>query len=469
MQDPDRFDLIVIGSGSGLEVSSAAAERGWSVAVVDDGPFGGTCLNRGCIPSKMLVHVADLAEQARNAHRFGLDVSLNRVDWPFIVRRTFADIDEEAAQIERANRSAEQITVFKDRVRFIGPKLLQAGDRRISADQVVIAAGTRPWIPDIVGLDQVTAHTTDTVMRLPQQPGRMIVLGGGYVAAELAHFFHALGTEVTLITHGRTMLSREDVDVARTVTDAYRRRMRVITESEARTVSPSDAGFTLTTDAGEEIGADTLLIATGRTPNTDELAVAATGVELDGNGFVRTNEYLETNVPGIWALGDVVGHYQLKHNANLEASHVAHNILEPGERLKMDYRAMPHAIFGSPQVGAVGLTEQEAREQGLSAIVSRTAYTEAAYGSSIDDRDGFVKVLLDPSDNQLLGVHVVGTQAATLVQEAVNVMRFRLPAEAISQSVYIHPALPEVMQRAVGRALAASADAGHHHHEHEGH
>jgi len=466
----DSFDLIVIGSGSGLEVSSAAAERGMRVAVIDDGPFGGTCLNRGCIPSKMLVHVADVARQIRRAGEFGISAELRGVDWPFIVRRTFAEIDAEAAQIERANREADEIEVFKDRVRFIGPKVLQAGERQITAETIVIAAGTRPWIPAIAGLDGITYHTTDTVMRLPTQPRRLVILGGGYVATEMAHFFESLGTEVTLITHGPSLVTHEDHEIAARMTDAYRRRMRVVTNAEATSVDPLAGGFRLRLTTGEEATGDALLIATGRTPNTDELNVGASGVTVDNRGFVRVDEFLQTEVPGIWALGDIVGRYLLKHAANLEAAHVAQNILHPDERVAVDYHAMPHAIFGSPQIGSVGLTERQAQEQGVPFVVAVTPYADTAYGSSIEDHDGFVKVLVDPTTNELVGVHVIGTDASTLVQEAVNVMRFRLPGEGISQSIYIHPALPEVMQRAVGKAMAmaAAAMAGHHH-DHEEH
>lgn len=464
----DRFDLIVIGSGSGLEVSSAAAARGLRVAVIDEGPFGGTCLNRGCIPSKMLVHVADVAEAIRHARRLGISARIEAIDWDFIVRRTFEEIDAEAAQIEQANRDAEAITVFRERARFVGHKRLSVGGREIAADTIVIAAGSRPWAPDIDGLDEVGYSTSDDVMRLPAQPRRLAILGGGYVACELAHVFGALGTDVTLVTHGPLLVGREDRQVAERLTEAYRRRFRVITGAEAQRVRRDGDDVVLATDGGEEVAVDALLVATGRSPNTDLLDVTATGVEVDDDGFVRTDPSLETTVPGIWALGDIVGRYQLKHSANLEAAHVAHNVLNPDNRADVDYRAMPHAIFSSPQIGSVGLTEEAARDSDRAFVVTTYDYADTAYGSSVEDHDGFVKVLLDPESGDLLGCHVIGTEAATLVQEAVNVMRFGLPADVIGQSIYIHPALPEVMQRAIGKAKALAEQAAHaHSHEHE--
>jgi dihydrolipoamide dehydrogenase len=195
---------------------------------------------------------------------------------------------------------------------------------------------------------------------------------------------------------------------------------------------------------------DALLIATGRVPNTDILAVSSTGVETDDRGFVETDQYLETSVPGIWALGDIVGKYLLKHSANLEAAYAAHNIFNPENKVAVDYRAMPHAIFASPQVASVGITEQQANDQGRHYVTSTYDYYDTAYGSSIEDRDGFVKVLADPDNGEILGCHIIGTDASMLIQEAVNAMRMGLTTNAITQSIYVHPALPEVVQRAFG-------------------
>ena len=198
------------------------------------------------------------------------------------------------------------------------------------------------------------------------------------------------------------------------------------------------------------IEADAVLFTTGRIPSTDLLEVATTGVDVDGRGFVKTDEYLETNVLGIWGLGDILGVYLLKHSANLEASHVAHNIFNPDQKVAVDYHAMPHAIFASPQVASVGLTEQAARERSIDYAVATYDYYNTAYGSSIEDRDGFVKVLAQPETGEILGCHIIGSYASILIQEVVNAMRLRLTTDAITRSIYVHPALPEVVQRAFG-------------------
>jgi mycothione reductase len=446
-----RYDLIVVGAGSGAEVSAAGAEHGWRVAVIESGPFGGTCLNRGCIPSKMLVHVADVARTVRRARLFGVDARIEAIDWDFIVERVFSEIDAEAAGIEETNRRSERIEVVKGEARFIGPKLLDVEGRRLTADTIVIAAGSRPAVPSIEGLDEAAVHTSDDVMRLERQPERLLVIGGGYVAAELGHVFEALGSAVTIVNRGPRLLGDEDDDVSSRFTQAYARRFDLRLDAEVRRASRRDAELVLEIDrdgAREEVTGDALLVATGRVPNSALLSVDETGVELDEDGFVRTDANLQTNVPGIWALGDIVGEYMLKHSANLEAAHVAHNILHPDDLRPVDYHAMPHAIFGSPQVGSVGLTERDARERGVRHVVASYDYDQTAFGSSIEDHDGFVKVLADPETGEILGCHVLGADASTLIQGVANLIRSRMTVDVMRRAIFAHPALPEVMQRA---------------------
>lgn len=448
-----NFDLIVIGSGSGLEISSEAAEMGLSVAVVENGPFGGTCLNRGCIPSKMLIHCADVMETIQRSEIFGIKAKVESVDWKAIIRRVYDEIDADAQSIEDGNRESPNISVYKGTGRFVGEKTLEVNGERISAETVLIAAGTRPSIPDIPGLQEVPHITSDEALRLSEQPKRLAIIGGGYIAAEMAHFFGALGTEVTIIHRRPLLLREEDQQVAKRFTEVFQRKFKMLLSAETTRVSQNNAGINLDVSVNggvEKVTADTLLFATGRIPNTDLLDVQATGVEFDQRGFIETDEYLETGVPGIWALGDIVGEYLLKHSANLEAAYAANNMFNPDDKVPVDYHAMPHAIFSSPQVAGVGVTEEEAKEQELDYTSATYDYFDTAYGSSIDDRDGFVKVLAHPHTREILGCHVIGSEASILIQEAVNAMRARLSVDFLTQSIYVHPALPEVVQRAFG-------------------
>ena len=448
-----RFDVIVIGSGSGLEVSSEAAEKGMSVAVIDQGPFGGTCLNRGCIPSKMLIHSADVMETIHNAKLFGIDAQVSHVDWGSIIRRASETVDADARAIEEGNRQHPNITVYRERCRFVERKALEVGGERIEAETIVISAGTRPRIPDIAGLESVPYLTSDEALRLPQQPKRLIVIGAGYIAAELAHFYGALGTEVTIVHRGPRLLRAEDDDVAVRFTEVYQRRFRLLLNATVKGVSRRGEEVLLEVASGgqeQTLAADALLLAVGRVPNTDLLEVAKSAVEVDDAGFVVTDEYLETNVPGVWALGDIVGRYLLKHSANLEAAYVANNAFHPEQKAAVDYHAMPHAIFASPQVAGVGLTEREATEQGIPYAAATYDYYDTAYGSSIEERDGFVKALAHRETGEILGCHIIGAHASMLIQEVVNAMRMRMTVAALTQSIYVHPALPEVVQRAFG-------------------
>ena len=449
----EEFDLIVIGSGSGLEVSSMAAERGLSVAVVEQGPFGGTCLNRGCIPSKMLIHCADVMETIQRSALFGIKAKVEALDWNFIIRRATEGIDADALAIEEGNRQSPNITVFKGSGRFVGEKTLEVNGDRIRSETIVIAAGTRPSIPEIPGLGEVPYITSDEALRLPEQPQRLAILGGGYISAELAHFFGALGTEVTIIHRQPIMLRDEDEEVANRFTQVFQRKHKILLNSQASRVYRDGGDIVLGVISDGEtrnVIADVLLVAAGRVPNSDLLSVADTGVETDARGFIKTDEYLQTVAPGIWALGDIVGRYLLKHSANLEASYAAHNIFNPDQWAAIDYHAMPHAIFSSPQVAGVGLTEQRAIELDIPYVSARYDYINTAYGSSIEDRDGFVKVLAHPDTREILGCHIIGTDASMLIQEVTNAMSVVLTVNAITQSIYVHPALPEVVQRAFG-------------------
>ena len=295
--------------------------------------------------------------------------------------------------------------------------------------------------------------TSDEALRLPTQPRRLIILGGGYIAAELAHFFGTLGTEVTIVQRGPRLLRQEDHDVAERFTEVYQRRFTLLLNTVVRRAQRAGGEIALeVTSDGQDrtLTADALLVALGRVPNTDLLDVASTGVAVDEQGYIKTDEFLETNVPGIWALGDIVGRYLLKHSANLEAAYVANNIFNPDDKVAGDYHAMPHAIFASPQVASVGLTEREAEAQGHPYVSSTYNYSDTAYGSSIEDTDGFVKALAHRESGEILGCHIIGTDAATLIQEVANPMRTRATADAVTQAIYVHPALPEVVQRAFG-------------------
>jgi dihydrolipoamide dehydrogenase len=453
MKKEESFDLIVIGAGSGLEISSQAAEAGWKVAVVEQGAFGGTCLNRGCIPSKMYIHVADVMRSIQDAGKLGIRAKATGVDWKAMVKRVTGMVDADAKEIEEGNKSAKNITVFKTTAKFVGHKRLQVGDRVITAANIVIAAGTRPSIPPIPGLDKVDFITSDEALRLPKQPKSMIFIGGGYIACELAHFFGTLGTKVTVVQRSGVLLGREDREVATKFTEVFSKRFDVRLNTATNRVFRK--GKLLAVEIEKDgrksvITAEQLLVATGRKPNTDLLDVAASGVALDKNGFVQTDGFMRASVPGIWAIGDIAGKWQFKHAANLEAEYCGHNILHPKDMVPIDYAAMPHAVFSSPQLASVGHTEEELIEAKRPYQKGVYAYKDTGYGAAMMEEDGFVKVLVYPGSREILGCHIIGPHASMLIHEVVVAMKAKLGADGITQAIHVHPALSEVVQRAFG-------------------
>jgi dihydrolipoamide dehydrogenase len=448
-----KFDLIVIGGGSGLDVAAAASEHGLKVAIVEHGPLGGTCLNRGCIPSKMLIHSADVVETLKKAHLFGINVQGYAVDFPAIVKRVTEFVDHDSRQIERSLRATSNPLLFKETCRFVRPKTLQVGTETITAEKILLASGGRPTVPNIPGLRQSGFITSDEALRLQEQPKVMTILGGGYIAAELAHFFGALGTSINIIQRSDILLDKEDREIATRFTELAKQRYNVYTSHEATGVSREGTMIQVTirdTKSGhtKTLKSDQLLVAAGRTPNSDLLEVDKTGVKTDQKGYVITDRFLETNVKGIFCLGDANGHYLFKHAANLEAEYAFTNILHD-KKVAVDYKAMPHAIFTSPQIAGVGKTEQEVIADRTGYLVGRYNYIDTAMGEAIEDQTGMVKILVEERSSKILGCHIIGTEASILIHEVIVAMKSgEGTINNITNAVHIHPALNEVVQRA---------------------
>lgn len=447
-----NFDLVIIGSGSGLDVANAAAQHGMKVAVIEKGRMGGTCLNRGCIPSKLLIHSADIAEIIKSADVFGIKVDKFSIDFESIVRRATSIIDNESDGIKNSFAEIDNPKLYQNECRFTGKKTILVGDETISANKILIASGTRPAIPKINGLDGSGYITSDEALRLQKQPRTLTIIGGGYIAAELAHFFGALGTRINIIEWGNFLLKHEDIDISKKFTSVFSKKYSVHLGYNTESVGKKENGVfhvTAKNSAGKtlDLDSDQLLIATGRTPNSDTLALEETDVKVDKKGFIVVNDYLETNVEGIFALGDAVGHFMLKHSANMEAQYAFNNIMH-SHKVPVDYTAMPHAIFSSPQVAGVGHTEQELKKKGVPYKKTVYNYIDTAMGQTIEDRDGFVKFLVS-NEGKILGCHILGSHASILIHEVLVIMKAGDGTiGSIKKTVHIHPALSEVVARA---------------------
>ncbi|MFB6294818.1 MAG: dihydrolipoyl dehydrogenase, partial [Candidatus Nanohaloarchaea archaeon] len=465
----EEYDLIVVGAGSGLDVASAAARQGFEVAVVEEGPLGGTCLNRGCIPSKMLIHRADIAEQIQRSEEFGIHASIDDIDFAEMVREVNEEVGEDAENIERGIRNSEQHTLYQDRGRFVDDMVIEVGGDKITADRIVVAAGTRPVVPPVDGLDEVDYLTSKEALELEEQPSHMIIIGGGYIAAELAHFYGALGTDITIIEMADTMVGNEDAEIREVFTERFSEKYDVHLGYAASEVEESDGEIRVTAESEDgdtiEVAGDELLVAAGRRPNTDILEIADTGIETDDRGFIETDAYLETNVDGVYALGDIAGNWMFKHSANYEAGVVFQNLFGEEDRA-VDYTAMPHAIFSSPQIAGVGKTAQELKDEGVEYLVGRYDYADTGMGSALKEEDGFAKALVDHDTGEILGFHVLGPHASILIHEVLVAMRHGSgTVQDITDTVHIHPALSEV----VSRTFSALQHPEHLDHDHHGH
>jgi mycothione reductase len=456
-----HYDLVIVGTGSGNSILDPRF-KDWKTAIVEKGVFGGTCLNVGCIPTKMFVYTADVASTPSFSSKFGVDEELTGVRWPEIRDRVFGRIDPIAAggqEYRTSHADNANVDVYQGEGKFVGHKelVVSFNDGRpaetITADRFVLAAGGRPTIPAIPGLAEAGYHTSDTVMRLEELPERMVIIGSGFIAAEFAHVFSSLGVKVTLVARSGALLRSEDEDISIRFTELASARYDVRLNRKTIGVTRGADGVTVELEGpegAETVVVDEVLVAVGRTPNSDLLDVGATGVSVRDSGHVVVDEYQRTGVDGIYALGDLSSPYELKHVANHEQRVVQANLLNPEALVASDHRFVPHAVFSSPQIAAVGMTEQEAFASGVSYVVSKQDYAGIAYGWAMEDTTGFAKLLADPATGQLLGAHIIGPQASTIIQPLIQAMSFGLDARTMARGQYwIHPAMPELVENAL--------------------
>jgi mycothione reductase len=452
------YDLAIIGTGSGNTIP----DHRWAgkrVALCEQGTFGGTCLNVGCIPTKMFVYAAEVAKTIRGAAQYGVDAHIDRVRWDDIVSRVFGRIDPIAFSGEDYRRSARNIDVYGHRTRF-GP--VQADGRcllrtdageEFTADQVVIAAGSRPVIPPAIAESGVKYHTSDTVMRIGELPEHLVIVGSGFVAAEFAHIFSALGVRVTMVIRGGTLLRHCDDSICKRFTRIAASKWDLHTHRTVVGAANRDSGVAVTLDDGRTLNAGLLLVAVGRVSNADLLDAGQAGVDVDG-GRIVVDEYQRATARGVFALGDVSSPYQLKHVANHEARVVQHNLhcdWDDTESMAVtDHRYVPSAVFTDPQIASVGLTENQAVAQGFDICAKIQHYSGVAYGWAMEDTTGIAKLIAERGTGRLLGAHIMGYQASSIIQPLIQAMSFGLTAPEMARGQYwIHPGLPEVVENAL--------------------
>jgi pyruvate/2-oxoglutarate dehydrogenase complex dihydrolipoamide dehydrogenase (E3) component len=439
-----RHDAIVIGSGqAGNPLSQKLADHGWSVALIEKDQLGGTCVNTGCTPTKTMIASAQVAHYARSAGKWGVRTGDVRVDLAAIVRRKNDIVRQWRGGQEKKVSDRPNLHLYRGHARFIGPKRLRVGEHELDGERIFINTGTRPDIPRLHGLDQIEYLTNASIMELTQVPEHLMVLGGGYIGLEFGQMFRRFGSRVTIVHRGNHILPREDPDVTDDLQKALEAEgIRFVLNAETVRVAKQNADVVLQLQAGGEIRGSHLLVATGRRPNTDDLGLDDAGVQIDRQGFVRVNNRLETNVAGVWALGDVKGGPAFTHISFNDYQIVYGNLID-GKQLTTDNRIVPYAVFTDPQLGRVGLTEHEARATGRRLKIGKIPMSWVARAIERDETAGLMKLVVDADNDRILGAAILSTEGGELVQILHAVMLAGAPYTLLKGAVYIHPTLAE--------------------------
>jgi dihydrolipoamide dehydrogenase len=460
----ERFDVLVVGSGSGMMIAEAAVNSGLRTALVEMGRLGGTCLNTGCIPSKMVIYPADVVNAIKRAERLGVHARIEAVDFEHIMERAKRFVDHDRRPMEESVSRTEGLTYIHGRGEFVGDYTMEVAGKTVKAENIFLATGSRPLVPQVKGLESVDYLTSDNVWDLRRRPDSVIIAGGGFIACELAHFFSAVGSETTILSRSPRLLRGAEPEISETLTANLRQRMHVETGVEVKEAARGGLGVEVRAVSAlkeETFTAERLIMAAGRRSNADLVRPERTGVQLDDRGFIKVNQSYETSKPRIWALGDAIGKAMYKHVANREAE-IAWRAFRGEHFHPLDYDKVPYAVFTWPQVASVGLTEAEAQRRGLAILVGEYNYMDTARGAAMEEEDGFAKVVLEERTYRILGAHILGAEAPTLIQEVINVMYAGDGSVyPVADALHIHPALPEVVQRAIYNLKKPGHDHAH--------
>lgn len=452
-----EYDLIVIGTGSAMNYVNDIidAKPKSKIAVIDKDDPGGICLTRGCIPSKLLLYPAGLVREIESAKNFGIDVQIKGVNFQKIMKKMRDKISEDIEMIREGLSLSPEIDYYPKIAEFVSPYTLKVGEETIRSEMIFLCTGSKPAIPAVKGLSDSGYLTSDTVLELADLPKSLVILGGGYIGAEYGHFFSAMGSEVTLIGRNPQFLPQEEPEVSLLATRKMSEHMRIFTNHEVLEVHKGPHGKTVlardrNSDKKIEVTAEEILVATGRSPNTDILHPEKAGIETDEKGWISVNSYLETSLPNVWAFGDANGKYLLKHVGNYESGVVYRNAIL-NEKMEADYHAIPHAVFSYPEIAGIGMKEEEAlREYGEEKVlIGFQLFEETAKGMAMEARDYFIKVILEEQSGKILGAHIIGPQASVLLHQIIPLM-YTSSGDfgPILRGMDIHPALNEVVSRA---------------------
>lgn len=454
MPDTERLDAIIIGTGqAGKPLAGALAEAGWKTAIVERGRVGGSCVLTGCTPTKTMVASARVAHLARRAGDYGVRTGAVQVDLAVVRERKRRVVDQFSGRSERGLTRHDTLELVFGEARFVGERevevaLREGGARRLAAEHIFLDTGTRTRVPSIPGLAAFPFLDNASVMELDEPPEHLLILGGGFIGLEFGQMFRRFGSEVTIIQRPDRLARREDPEISEAIEEIFREDgITVLTATTAERVAGS-AGrveVEVTRDGRRDVVRGShLLVAVGRTPNTEALELTAAGIATDERGYVRVNERLETSAPGVWALGEVAGSPQFTHVAYDDYRVVRANLLEGGSRTTAA-RIIPYTLFIDPQLGRVGLTEAEAREAGFEVEVATLPMSKVARAIERDETRGLTRAVVNARDGRILGAAVLGIEGGEVVAVIQSAMMGDLPYTALRDGIFAHPTVAEVV------------------------
>lgn len=453
-----KYDLIVIGSGGGSKVSIPTVHKGKKVAIIEEDRIGGTCLNKGCIPSKMIIHPGNVAQMIRDSAKFDIKAKISSINLPKIIKRVTNTVFEESDGLASRYKKQKDFDFYNGHAKFIQDKVVKVNGKELTAKTILIATGARPRQLNIEGLQGTPYWTSTEALRSTKKIKSLTVIGGGFIACELGHSYSSLGVKTEFLVRSG-LIESADKDIKDQFLTEFSKNQKVHLHTNTKKVEYKNKKFTVHFEQEgktKKITSDALLVAAGVVPNADNLGLENTKIKLSKQGFIQVDKHLQTSVKGVYAIGDVVGNYMFRHSVNFEGEYLFDQLYGKAKKAPIKYSPVPYAVFTYPEVAAVGVTEDEliskGKKEGKDYVIGLNNYKNSAMGMARLSDHGFVKLIFDKKSQKLIGAHIIGEEASTMIHQLIYAITFNAKIDDLLKMIYIHPALPEIVRNAVRKA-----------------